>query len=496
MWILPRQLHTSPYVLDTEALISDLNEQSQACAQSLLVRSKPSPARTWLLKWKRDSWTQLLSGRILKPSHGPSFTAAWTSSLAATRANPSARPASASAPKTHDTSGHLSQPELLQCDQVPVSLKMSRDISRWGCPTSSKTWQEWVTERRGAWRQRVNAGRLTKERGSSFWPSVVASEVRQGFQDRSRGMKGSQESLTTAVVKNWATPQAFDHVELVRTPEQLAKTRAEKNAGCMNLREQVHYPDMTHSRGPAAPGNSSTAGSRQELWLTPRANEPDSDPNFAARNADRGAHCHGTLSSQAKGEQWRTPTSFDWKNTDCSTQVYLSDQVEGRTSKQPDFPTPRTCDWKSSPNASQNEKRTEAGQATLAEFVHAKHKKGDLWSTPRTGATESSRPNNKGGIPLADQAKREEWGTPTARDHKSGRGNEDRQYKELTPMVERQQAGKLNPRWVETLMGLPIGWTMPSCTSPQTIAPTSCDSSAMESCQPRQSELSEFSLAS
>jgi hypothetical protein len=88
------------------------------------------------------------------------------------------------------------------------------------------------------------------------------------------------------------------------------------------------------------------------------------------------------------------------------------------------------------------------------------------------------------------------WGTPTARDHKSGRGNEDRQYEELTPMVERQQSGKLNPRWVETLMGLPIGWTMPSCTSPQTIAPMSCDSSAMELSQPPQSGLSEFSLAS
>jgi hypothetical protein len=138
----------------------------------------------------------------------------------------------------------------------------------------------------------------------------------------------------------------------------------------------------------------------------------------------------------------------------------------------------------------------EVGQATLAEFVHAKHKKGDPWSTPRTGATESSRPNNKGGIPLADQAKREQWGTPTARDHKSGRGNENRQYKELTPMVERAQTGKLNPRWVEALMGLPIGWTMPSCTSPQTIAPMSCDSSAMASCLPPQSELSEFSLAS
>jgi hypothetical protein len=34
--------------------------------------------------------------------------------------------------------------------------------------------------------------------------------------------------------------------------------------------------------------------------------------------------------------------------------------------------------------------------------------------------------------------------------------------------------GKLNPRWVETLMGLPVGWTMPSCASPVTIAPMNC----------------------
>jgi hypothetical protein len=60
----------------------------------------------------------------------------------------------------------------------------------------------------------------------------------------------------------------------------------------------------------------------------------------------------------------------------------------------------------------------------------------------------------------------------------------------------KRSSGKLNPRWVETLMGLPVGWTMPSCTSPQTIELTSYDSSAMELCQPPQSELSEFSLAS
>jgi hypothetical protein len=246
--------------------------------------------------------------------------------------------------KTPGTSGRLSQPELLSCDQVPAFLKTSKDIAALGFPTCCKTWQEWVTERRGAWRQRVNAARLTRGKGFSFWPSVVASEVRQGFQDRSRGMKGSQESLTTAVI--------------------------------------LH--------GQAAPASSSSLGSRQGLsWATPQAHDAQG-PKTPEQIAAMRAKGHGV------------------KN--------LNEQA---------------C-----------------------------------------------------------------WGTPTARDHKSGRGNNEREYKELTPMVERTQSGKLNPRWVETLMGLPIGWTMPSCTSPQTIAPMSCDSSAMELCQPPQSELSEFFLAS
>jgi len=35
-----------------------------------------------------------------------------------------------------------------------------------------------------------------------MWPTPCGSEARQGFQDRSRGMKGTQESLTTVVVKD------------------------------------------------------------------------------------------------------------------------------------------------------------------------------------------------------------------------------------------------------------------------------------------------------
>jgi hypothetical protein len=93
------------------------------------------------------------------------------------------------------------------------------------------------------------------------------------------------------------------------------------------------------------------------------------------------------------------------------------------------------------------------------------------------------------------------WMTPNARDWKGAHGEHFGDRARTQSLKNQMEAignkgAKLNPRWVETLMGLPIGWTMPSCTCPQTIAPTSCDSSAMELSLPPQSELSEFSLAS
>ena len=433
MWILPRQLHTSPFVPDTEALISDSTEQSEICAQSLLARSKPSPARTWLQRWKRDSWTAHLSGRILKPSHGQTFVTAWTSSLAATRASRSQQPASDSEPKTQGTSGRLSQPELLQCDQVPAFLKTSRDISALGYPTLSKTWADWVTERRGAWRARVSAARLTRGEGSSSWPTASARDH-----------------------KDCSDPKTWDCKEKRNRYDQLGRA-------------------VFQQHGLPAPANPSTAGSRQGLW--PTARSLDGSVNESLETWTARHH-----RKEAEGINLHRPLPIAVMQEQAKTQ---------------DFPTPRTCDWKSSPNADSNIKRMEVGQATLAEFVHAKHKKGDLWSTPRTGATESSRPNNKGGIPLADQAKREQWATPQAKDHKSGhRDPTIVQYKQLNVEVEAKATGKLNPRWVETLMGLPIGWTMPSCTSPVTIAPTSCDSLETALCQPAQSERSDFLLAS
>ena len=301
MWILPKQL-ISDFVPATEGLSLDCEEQSQLCAQSLFVRSKHSLARTWLQKWKRDSWTQHLYGRILKPSLGKAFEIEWTSSLEVIPVNHSAQQESEQERMTLDISGPSSQAEFDFFVQESASLRTSKGISLWGCPTSSKTWQEWVTERRLAYSQRVKSARLTNGSGSSSWPTISVNESKNS----------------------------------------VGKSQRNRNS--------IPLGTMAIMHGHPVPASSSSHGSRLGLWSTPQARD------------HKGSHAES------------------FANPDKSNN--LNDQME-----------------------------------TL------------------------------------------------------------------------QPAGKLNPRWVETLMGLPIGWTMPSCLQPATIERTNYASSETELSQQQQSEL-------
>jgi hypothetical protein len=305
-WILPKQLHTLASALDTEALSLDCTEQSEVCAQSLFVRSKPLPSRTWSAKWKRDSWTRHLSGRILEPSLGERFATEWTSSLEASLASPSVQQGSETETKTLATSSPSSSPGFRQPDLPWSSSKTWTESSAPSspdqsgetppglpfCSMSSESWSEWVTAQRQEYSARLNAERLTKGSGCSSWPTSSA-----------RDWKGCYTTL-----------QRKD-----------GKMRGDLLPDAVNI-EEMH--------GPHVPASSSTDGSRRESWATPIMG----DSHLA-----------------------------------------------------------------STPEAAQ--KRIEEGKVTLS----------------------------------------------------------------------RQNPGKLNPRWVETLMGLPVGWTMPSCVSPVTIERTNCD---------------------
>jgi hypothetical protein len=88
----------------------------------------------------------------------------------------------------------------------------------------------------------------------------------------------------------------------------------------------------------------------------------------------------------------------------------------------------------------------------------------EQWATPRAGATDNSRPNNKGGIPLGDQARRaEQWATPRLggeekAETRLARGKDIGLHGQVGAMTN---SAKLNPRWVSVLMNLPVFWVKP-----------------------------------
>ena len=73
-------------------------------------------------------------------------------------------------------------------------------------------------------------GLIQQVRLRAMWPTPCASEARQGLQIRREGKKGSQQSLSTAVV--FATPQARDY----RTGQQ---SRWENPERTRNLNDQI-----------------------------------------------------------------------------------------------------------------------------------------------------------------------------------------------------------------------------------------------------------------
>jgi hypothetical protein len=117
----------------------------------------------------------------------------------------------------------------------------------------------------------------------------------------------------------------------------------------------------------------------------------------------------------------------------------------------------------------------------------------ESWRTPSSsdgeGGVMEMREGCAGKYKLRDHvvAEQKSWATATV-----STGAHRQKDGSMTPKLDQQVSGKLNPRWVETLMGLPVGWVMPSCASPVTIEQTNFDSSATESCLPQPSELFAF----
>ena len=403
MWILPKQLHTSAFVQDTKALGLDSEEFSQTCEKSLSWRGKDSLSRTWLQRWKRENWIQHLSSRTLNNSHTGSFVDKWTSYLADSRANPSVVQDSVKQLMILDTCSHTSEMESGTANLELFSLKTLEESSqpRQGTENqfsnmSSENWKAWVTEQRQEYSQRKKSAHLIRESESSSLGWPTA---------RTSDAEGGR-------IQTEMTEQGFK-----------SKRHKSNQTFGAKLRDAVE----TH----------------EENWATPIANDAKGSDYAGTKENPKALYLGGQV------KNWATPIVGD---------AHLA----------------------SNPEAAQ--KRLAEGKATLSRQAEAKN-----WPTPTTAeGTKIGNQPNFGQVGLSnhpsivghpDRAKlnksgksqeSQQWPTPRANKVHPQITEENREHlanRKKSNLEEDiaghcgKATGKLNPNWVEHLMGLPVGWT-------------------------------------
>ena len=117
-------------------------------------------------------------------------------------------------------------------------------------------------------------------------------------------------------------------------------------------------------------------------------------------------------------------------------------------------PTPTATDSKGSRRATARRDGWKSNSGTtLTDFV-------TLYPTPTATDYGSNKSPSKGAarrMSLGTMARKNEWPTPKASDWK--RQGSPAELRRNSPDLPAVAGGKLNPQWVEWLMGVPVGWT-------------------------------------
>lgn len=141
------------------------------------------------------------------------------------------------------------------------------------------------------------------------------------------------------------------------------------------------------------------------------------------------------LAHLTKGKEslsWATPTVHGNNNAKGASKK----SGNGLNTQVKNWPTPTARDWK---DGTAESCKNVPSNCLLGREVHK----------ASAGLLAPTKTNTTGKNP-------ESWGTPSASDYKGHPGKNSRQ-KRITK--QRSNPNRLNPSWVEQLMGLPVGWT-------------------------------------
>jgi hypothetical protein len=279
MWILPKPIILA-FAPGTEESTWLSSRWCQMGAPLLMWRSKPSPSRTWLQRWKRENWIKHLCGRTLRLSQRRTFTDWWTSSLEATRANRSVPPVNDSEPKTQDIFGHTFDEQFDLFAQAESSSKTWKDTYRLDSPQYSAIWTKMVIEQRGEYLVRRNAALHTNANESLSWPTPVARDHKDTGENTDYKKLAKKHKLAGAV-QSWPTPTTAEAQKIPNVANYGQK-------GLSNHPEIRGLPDREKLR---------KSGKNPEQWPTPKAGDPGS------RKPGTGGK---VLAEEAK-KNWATP---------------------------------------------------------------------------------------------------------------------------------------------------------------------------------------------
>jgi len=299
MWIVPKNLPASLSAQVMAGLNLDCNEQSEISAQSFMWRSSASRAPTWSQRWKRVTWMQHLSGRILKPSMDSRFADEWTSSLGDILVSPGPTPASGKARTTLDTFGRILQRSCEQFSLFGASSRTSPDTCPLDSPPFIEAYELWATKLRQDCLRRQSAVRPTSGNGCSSWPTARVQMTRNAKEDRH---KCNLEEVVQSAVQMFPTPRSSDSKQHSESKIQRVKDGT-MDVGKCQLREIVQD-------GPPDPASPSTNGKSPGLWSTPGtvdAQKQETPEDWEARNKRKKAdnpnlgELHLGLATQVQG---------------------------------------------------------------------------------------------------------------------------------------------------------------------------------------------------
>lgn len=174
-------------------------------------------------------------------------------------------------------------------------------------------------------------------------------------------------------------------------------------------------------------------------------------------NARRPSANRPSLETMARHGLWPTPLASDGQGGVRKPDGRRGADLRSAIVRPDLWPTPTAGDAKSSGNRNLPGSKANPGVSLTDAVLTGNSKTPRRWPTP--AATDHkivSKPGQRRGQ-LGEAVR---FATPTTRDGRnngnSSRYQEDRRGLELNAQV----GGKLNPRWVEWLMGWPIGWTL------------------------------------